>query len=116
MQAAGVRRIELHDRKIRMGAVDRNAPLNAAEAAAATRAIAPDLRALAIGVEPVRDARFLTSDDQIASVRKSRQGRRGANVEIGSRPVTAVDFTRDTAEDITRRQLMRPPDAAGLQI
>ena len=68
MQPAGLRRVDLHDGHVDLIGVGRDAPLRAAETAAAARAVAPDLRPLSIRIERVGHARLLRDDDETPAV------------------------------------------------
>src|SRR4029077_2540446 len=92
--------------------------LDAAEAAAAARAIAPHRRTLPIRIERDDDARFLAGDDQIAGAGNPDERRGCAEVEVRPRARTAVHLARRAAERVAlaRIHLPRPAHRARLQI
>ena len=113
----GVLAVDLGDRNVDALAIGGDAPLDAAEPAATAGAIAPDLLALAVGIERVDDARLLSGDDQLAPVRQLRQNRRRAEVEVGSGALAAVHLAGRAAEHVGRGRchLPRPSHRAVLR-
>src|SRR5438046_1620749 len=114
MQSPGHRIVDVGHRDVRAISVRGDAPLNAAEPATSTGAIAPDLSALPVGIERVHDARLLARDDQLtAAGQRGEQGRR-AEVEIGPRTGAAIHLAWTAVERVgrARRHSRGPSESA----
>ena len=100
-------------------AVGGRAPLHAAHRAAPADARLPHDGAVAIGIERVHDAGFLSGEKQPFAARLVHEDRRRAEVPVGAVRVGAVGLVGQPARGgvgVVRGHLPVPEDLAGLEI
>src|SRR4029077_1197259 len=84
--------------------VRRNAPLDAAQAAAPARTIAPDLLSLPVRIERVDHAGLLSGDHELPAAGERGEDRRRAEIEIRAGALAAVDVADDAPEHVRPRR------------